>query len=105
MAVVLLPLLLPVYLKSGGAKPLPGLDIMSIANFALPYTATRLWVPLAAVLSTSAWVCYVAYQELRFYVSVKQVYMLSPQHHRQARATTILIRDLQYPSNSGTQRL
>ena len=88
IAVVVLPILLPINRYSGKNT---GLDKLSISNVSRKYTKTRLWAHLILAVGVIMWVCYVVYRELRGYIRVRQAYLTSPQHRIRASATTVLV--------------
>lgn len=94
LALVVMPLLLPINITSDDQQPQSGLDILSIANVAPRYTATRLWIHCVMSLSTIAWICYQFYYEFHSYVRIKQKSFSSAASHSRASCTTILVRDL-----------
>jgi signal transduction histidine kinase len=88
IAMVLLPILLPINRYSGDST---GLDKLSISNISAEYRKTRLWAHLVLALGTIGWICYVLYSELRGYIRVRQAFLTSPQHRLRASATTVLV--------------
>jgi len=92
IALLCLPILLPINrFSNGDSKPRPGVDILSISNVGDEHTGHRLWAHLILAIGVIVWVCYVAYQELRGYIRVRQAYLTSPQHRIRASATTVLV--------------
>jgi calcium permeable stress-gated cation channel len=89
IAIVILPILLPLNRYSGGTAA--GLDKLSISNVADKYVRHRLWAHLVLAVGVIVWFCYVAYQELRGYIRVRQAFLTSPQHRIRASATTVLV--------------
>ena len=88
LAVVILPILLPINRYSGAQS---GLDRLSISNIAPNHTQHRLWAHLILALFVISWVCFVVYRELRGYIRVRQAFLTSPQHRIRASATTVLV--------------
>lgn len=90
MAIIILPILLPINRYSGpnGAS---GLDLLSISNVRRAVQSHRLWAHLILAVAVIMWVCYVTYKEMRGYISVRQAYLTSPQHRIRASATTVLV--------------
>lgn len=89
IALVVLPILLPINAKSGeGAH---GLDRLAISNVAPQYRENRLWAHLLLAVGVVLWVCYVVYRELRGYIRVRQAFLTSPEHRIRASATTVLV--------------
>ncbi|KAF2764136.1 DUF221-domain-containing protein [Teratosphaeria nubilosa] len=89
VAVVVMPVLLPINRWSDGGKT--GLDKLNISNVGARYVGRRLWAHLILAVLTIAWICYVCYSELRGYVRVRQAFLTSPQHRIRASATTVLV--------------
>ncbi|KAK3057306.1 hypothetical protein LTR09_001488 [Extremus antarcticus] len=88
IALVVMPILLPINRFSGGNK---SLDKLSISNIAPKHLGTRLWAHLILAVGIILWICYVLYSELRGYIRVRQAYLTSPQHRLRASATTVLV--------------
>ncbi|KAK0312910.1 hypothetical protein LTR01_002573 [Friedmanniomyces endolithicus] len=89
VALILLPILLPLNNYSGGLQK--GLDKLSISNVAPRYMGSRLWAHLILAIGVIIWFCYVVYKELRGYIRVRQAFLTSPQHRLRASATTVLV--------------
>lgn len=100
-ALVILPILIPVNLIDGrgprfatGAREnstnVTGLDQLAWGNVAPNHTG-RYWAHWILALALVAWICYVAFDELRNYIRMRQAYMTSPQHRLRASATTVLV--------------
>ena len=89
IAVVVLPILLPINSSSGEEKS--GLDRLAISNVAPQYVERRLWAHLLLAVGVICWVLYVIYRELRGYIRVRQAFLTSPQHRIRASATTVLV--------------
>ncbi|KAK5239907.1 hypothetical protein LTR40_014171, partial [Exophiala xenobiotica] len=67
-----------------------GLDQLAWGNVAPDHTG-RYWAHWLLALGLIVWVCYVAYDELRNYIRMRQAYLTSPQHRLRASATTVLV--------------
>ena len=91
VALVVLPILLPLNRFSGNTGATHGLDRLSISNIEPAYRRNRLWAHLLLAIGVIAWFCYVIYKELRGYIRVRQAYLTSPQHRIRASATTVLV--------------
>lgn len=89
MAVLVLPILLPINKTGGG--PGVSIDKYSINNVAGEDANRRLWAHLVLAVLSIFWIFYVVYQELRGYIRVRQAYLTSPQHRIRASATTVLV--------------
>ncbi|KAG9247411.1 hypothetical protein BJ878DRAFT_564958 [Calycina marina] len=106
MAVVILPVLLPMNyhggrgpeyaneFKNGGnhsvASNVTGLDQLAWGNVR-PDKTNRYWGHLILALATIVWVCGVFFSELRVYIKVRQDYLTSAEHRLRASATTVLV--------------
>ena len=91
MALVILPILLPLNKTGGGGAR--GLDAFAMGNVAVDNQG-RLWAHLVLAVSVSIWVCFVFQQELRSYIRMRQAYLTSPQHRLRASATTVLVTNI-----------
>ncbi|KYG40938.1 hypothetical protein M433DRAFT_159674 [Acidomyces richmondensis BFW] len=89
VAVVLLPILLPLNYYSGGNNA--GLDKLSISNVGSQYVHNRLWAHLILAVLVIVYFGFVVYRELRGYIRVRQAFLTSPQHRIRASATTVLV--------------
>ncbi|KAF2485701.1 hypothetical protein BDY17DRAFT_247458 [Neohortaea acidophila] len=89
LAVVILPILLPINNYSGHEEE--GLNRLSFSNVANKYKADRTWAHLILALCVILWVCYVIFDELKGYIRVRQAFLTSPQHRIKASATTVLV--------------
>lgn len=100
-ALVILPILIPLNAVDGrggsyaigqnaNASNVTGLDTLAWGNVAPSHTG-RYWAHWLLALALIIWVCYVAYDELRNYIRMRQAYLTSPQHRLRASATTVLV--------------
>ena len=89
LAIVLMPILIPINKTGGNAKL--GLNVLSISNISPGNAHSKLWAHLVLAVITIIWVFYVAFTELRGYIRVRQAYLTSPQHRIRASATTVLV--------------
>ncbi|KAJ9643738.1 hypothetical protein H2204_001883 [Knufia peltigerae] len=98
---VILPILIPLNVVGGrgadfatgkheNASNVTGLDQLAWGNVAPDHTG-RYWAHWLLALALIVWVCYVAYDELRCYIRMRQAYLTSPQHRLRASATTVLV--------------
>ena len=104
MAVVILPILLPINFHGGkGASfatgiyshsttwsNVTGLDTLAWGNVR-PTKTDRYWAHLVLAFAVIIWNCWVFYDELRGYIRLRQAYLTSPQHRLRASATTVLV--------------
>ena len=91
MALVILPILLPIN-RTGGAGE-RGMDSFAMGNVATDNQA-RLWAHLVLAVCVVIWVCFVFQQELRSYIRMRQAYLTSPEHRLRASATTVLVTNI-----------
>jgi hypothetical protein len=101
-ACIILPILLPLNAVGGrgshyaegqnrlNATNVTGLNQLAWGNVAPTHT-DRYWAHWMLALALITWVCYVAFDELRGYIRMRQAYMTSPQHRLRASATTVLV--------------
>jgi calcium permeable stress-gated cation channel len=101
-ACIILPILLPLNAIGGrgshyaegqnrlNATNVTGLNQLAWGNISPTHT-DRYWAHWLLALALIAWVCYVAFDELRGYIRMRQAYMTSPQHRLRASATTVLV--------------
>lgn len=100
-ALVILPILIPINMIDGrGAQfatgrqenstNVTGLDQLAWGNVAPNHTG-RYWAHWLLALGLIVWICFVAFDELRNYIRMRQAYMTSPQHRLRASATTVLV--------------
>ncbi|KAG8624252.1 hypothetical protein KVT40_007319 [Elsinoe batatas] len=91
MAIVILPILLPINRYSGSQDDrAEGTNELGFPNVSPP-NSIRLWAHLVLAVMVICWVCYVVYDELRGYIRIRQAYLTSPQHRIRASATTVLV--------------
>ncbi|KAI9705268.1 MAG: hypothetical protein M1820_005266 [Bogoriella megaspora] len=91
MAVIILPILLPINHTGGGTQK--GLDTFSMGNVSVGKQG-RLWAHLILAVLVVIWVCYVFQYELRTYIRMRQAYLTSPEHRLRASATTVLVTNI-----------
>jgi hypothetical protein len=101
-ACIILPILLPLNILGGrgshyaegqyayNATNVTGLNQLAWGNVAPNHTG-RYWAHWLLALALITWVCYIAFDELRGYIRMRQAYMTSPQHRLRASATTVLV--------------
>lgn len=110
MAVVILPILLPInYIGGRGGRwyaevtgnsttdpvtsanqNVTGLDTLAWGNVRPDHTH-RYWAHLILAVLVILWVCGVFFSELRVYIKVRQDYLTSAEHRLRASATTVLV--------------
>ncbi|CUS12182.1 unnamed protein product [Tuber aestivum] len=91
LAVVILPILLPLNSLGGrGAPDVRGMDQLAWTNIA-PEDTRRYWAHLLLAVGVVIVFCYMFYHELRAYIRLRQAYLTSPQHRLRASATTVLV--------------
>ena len=100
-ALVILPILIPMNAVNGrggrwaqGAHlhdtNVSGLDQLAWGNVA-PNKTHRYWAHWLLATALTIYICYIAFDELRNYIRMRQAYMTSPQHRLRASATTVLV--------------
>ncbi|KAH8601662.1 hypothetical protein B0O99DRAFT_588850 [Bisporella sp. PMI_857] len=105
MAVIILPILLPMNYHGGRggayalefmdasnktANNVTGLDQLAWGNVR-PTKTNRYWAHLVLAIFVILWVCGVFFSELRVYIKVRQDYLTSAEHRLRASATTVLV--------------
>jgi hypothetical protein len=101
MAILILPILLPVNAVGGKGTNLinnvhyniTGLDVLAWSNVSPEHT-NRYWAHLILAVGVIAWVCFLFHHELMHYVVKRQEYLGSPSHRLKASSTTVLITDI-----------
>jgi hypothetical protein len=99
-ALIIMPILIPLNAVGGkgpnwtkthpGQASVSGLDVLAWSNVRPDHTG-RYWAHWLLAVCLIAWVCYVAFDELRGYIRMRQAYITSPQHRLRASATTVLV--------------
>lgn len=67
-----------------------GLDTIAWGNIK-PANSNRRWAHLILAVLVVAWVCFIAYNELRVYIKIRQDYLTSAEHRLRASANTVLV--------------
>ena len=95
LAVIILPILIPVNAVGGKGKAfnVTGLDTLAWSNVS-PDQTSRYWAHLILAIGVIAWVCFLFHEELMHYVVKRQEYLGSPSHRLKASSTTVLITDI-----------
>lgn len=96
----ILPVLLSLNAKGGrgpewaltnpGDANVTGLNQLAWGNVQ-PAKYRRYWGHWLMALFFVIWICYVAFDELKNYIRMRQAYITSPQHRLRASATTVLV--------------
>lgn len=101
-ACIILPILIPLNAVNGrgtafasesnnrDATNVTGLDQLAWGNIRPTHTS-RYWAHWILALFLICYVCFVAFDELRGYIRMRQAYLTSPQHRLRASATTVLV--------------
>ena len=100
-ALIILPILIPLnavggrggmWAVGGNANQtnVTGLDQLAWGNVA-PNKTHRYWAHWLLATALIIYICYIAFDELRNYIRMRQAYMTSPQHRLRASATTVLV--------------
>lgn len=100
-ALVILPILLPLNAVNGrggrwaqgsnaNETNVTGLDQLAWGNVH-PNQTRRYWAHWLLAVALIIYICYIAFDELRNYIRMRQAYMTSPQHRLRASATTVLV--------------
>ncbi|RFU35467.1 hypothetical protein B7463_g885, partial [Scytalidium lignicola] len=101
MAIVIMPILIPLNVSqgkgtntiSGVTYNITGLDTLAWSNVS-PAKTSRYWAHLILAVGVVVWVCFMCHQELSHYI-VKRVEFISSLGHRlKASSTTVLIQDI-----------
>ena len=103
MALVILPILIPLNLVHGRGPHfatgrfnsstytnVTGLDRLAWGDVP-PDKNNRYWAHLVLAVGVVIYTCFVFFDELRGYIRLRQAYLTSPQHRLRASATTVLV--------------
>ena len=103
MALVILPILIPLNLVHGRGPyfatgrfnsstytNVTGLDRLAWGDVP-PDKNNRYWAHLVLAVGVVIYTCFVFFDELRGYIRLRQAYLTSPQHRLRASATTVLV--------------
>ena len=93
MALVILPILLPINRK-GDVPGVSGLDSFAWPNVGVPEKVHRLWAHLILAVCVVLWVCFNFYLALRKFIRLRQTILTLPEHRIRASATTILVQSI-----------
>lgn len=94
MALVILPILLPINRAGPDVPGVSGLDSFAWPNVATEVKNHRLWAHLILAVLVVFWVCFNFYAALRRFVRLRQTILTMPEHRMRASATTILIQSI-----------
>jgi hypothetical protein len=94
MALIILPILLPINRTGPGVPGVSGLNSLAWPNVATPERNHRLWVHLVLAVLVIVWVCFNFYAALRRFVRLRQTILTMPEHRIRASATTILVQSI-----------
>ena len=101
MAVIILPILIPLNYSSGKDTRtigrthynVTGLDRLAWSNVS-PMHTSRYWAHLVLALCVVIWVCFIFHHELMHYIFKRQEFLSSRNHRLKASSTTVLITDI-----------
>ena len=101
LAIVILPILLPLNSRGGRGADfaqgeyaeyanVTGLDQFTFGNVR-PDRTSRYWAHFLLAVFVIVFVCYVFFDELRAFIRLRQHWLTTPQHRLRASATTVLV--------------
>ncbi|KAK9484539.1 hypothetical protein V1527DRAFT_520396 [Lipomyces starkeyi] len=90
-SLIVLPILLPINSANTSSGTATGLDKLAWVNIGATDT-NRYWAHLILAVVYIIFLCAVFHHEMAAYVTMRQRYLISPQHRLRASATTVLIR-------------
>ncbi|KAJ8098345.1 hypothetical protein POJ06DRAFT_259229 [Lipomyces tetrasporus] len=90
-SLIILPILLPINGAHTSSGTATGLDKLAWVNIGASDTS-RYWAHLILAVVFVIFLCAVFHHEMAAYVTMRQRYLISPQHRLRASATTVLIR-------------
>ncbi|KAK9376595.1 uncharacterized protein V1513DRAFT_410665 [Lipomyces chichibuensis] len=90
-SLIVLPILLPINSANTSSGTATGLDKLAWVNIGDTDTS-RYWAHLILAVVYIIFLCAVFHHEMAAYVTMRQRYLISPQHRLRASATTVLIR-------------
>ncbi|CZR59376.1 uncharacterized protein PAC_09268 [Phialocephala subalpina] len=101
MAVIIMPILIPLNVKqgkgtntiSGVTYNVTGLDTLAWSNVS-PANTSRYWAHLILAVGVVAWACFMFHQELSHYIAKREEFISSLGHRLKASSTTVLIQDI-----------
>ena len=101
MALLIMPILIPLNVKGGKGSNtingvtynITGLDTLAWSNVS-PAKTDRYWAHLVLAVGVVIWVCFTFHQELSHYIAKRQAFLHSLGHRLKASSTTVLIQDI-----------
>jgi hypothetical protein len=101
MAIIIMPILIPLNVKqgkgtntiSGVTYNITGLDTLAWSNVS-PANTSRYWAHLILAVGVVGWVCFMSHQELSHYITKRKQFISSLGHRLKASSTTVLIQDI-----------
>lgn len=101
MAIIILPILIPLNVVSGkdtntighNHYNVTGLDTLAWSNVS-PIHTSRYWAHLILALGVILWACFIFHHELMHYISKRHEFLSSPSHRLKASSTTVLITNI-----------
>lgn len=101
MAIIIMPILIPLNVKQGkGTNTIggvtynvTGLDTLAWSNVS-PANTSRYWAHLILAVGVVVWVCFMFHQELIHYIIKRGEFLGSVGHRLKASSTTVLIQDI-----------
>ena len=101
MAIIIMPILIPLNVKqgkgtntiSGVTYNITGLDTLAWSNVS-PANTSRYWAHLILAVGVVGWVCFISHQELSHYITKRKQFISSLGHRLKASSTTVLIQDI-----------
>jgi hypothetical protein len=101
MAIIIMPILIPLNVKqgkgtntiSGVTYNITGLDTLAWSNVS-PANTSRYWAHLILAVGAVGWICFISHQELSHYITKRKQFISSLGHRLKASSTTVLIQDI-----------
>lgn len=101
MAIIIMPILIPLNVKQGKGTNtiadvtynITGLDTLAWSNVS-PENTDRYWAHLILAVGVVIWVCFMFHQELSHYIVKRAGFLNSLSHRLKASSTTVLIQDI-----------
>ena len=101
MAIIIMPILIPLNVKqgkgtntiSGVTYNITGLDTLAWSNVS-PANTSRYWAHLILAVGVVGWICFISHQELSHYITKRKQFISSLGHRLKASSTTVLIQDI-----------
>lgn len=101
MAIIIMPILIPLNVKQGKGTNtiadvtynITGLDTLAWSNVS-PTKTSRYWAHLILAVGVVVWVCFIFHEELSHYIVKRGEFISSVGHRLKASSTTVLIQDI-----------